>query len=106
LGIPLLEQANNISPTFSDGISTLAGAYYNVGRYKDAWRVIATFKYDDQNTQYLTFATAIAKANLSEEKSKLNVEQQQRISEMLANDTLIKKKLKDTYCKPISYFYE
>ena len=105
LGIPLLEQANAISPTFSDGISTLAGAYYNVGRYKDAWRVIATFKYDDQNTQYLTFATAIAKANLSEEKSKLNVEQQQRINKLLSDDNLIKQKLKSSYRQPISFFY-
>lgn len=106
LGIPLLEQANVISPTFSDGISTLAGAYYNVGRYKDAWRMIATFKYDEQNLQYITFAIAIAKAYLNEEKSKLNVEEQQRVSELLTNDTLIKEKLKDAYEKPISYFYE
>jgi O-antigen ligase len=106
LGLPLLEQANVISPTFSDGISTLAGAYYNVGRYSDAWRVIATFKYDEGNIQYITFATAIAKGCLNEEKSKLNDKQKQRITELIANDTLIKKKLKDAYGKPISYFYE
>ncbi|MFN3445204.1 MAG: O-antigen ligase family protein [Bacteroidia bacterium] len=106
LGLPLLEQANIISPTFSDGISTLAGAYYNVGRYKDAWRVIATFKYDEQNLQYITFATAIAKAYLNEEKSKLGMEQQQRINALLLNDELIKQRLKGAYNKPINYFYE
>jgi O-antigen ligase len=105
-GLPLLEQANTISPTFSDGISTLAGAYYNVGRYKDAWKVIATFKYDEQNLQYITFATAIAKANLNEEKSKLNATQQQRVNELLQNDELIKQKLKGAYNKPMSYFYQ
>lgn len=106
LGLPLLEQANIISPTFSDGISTLAGAYYNVGRYKDAWRVIATFKYDEQNLQYIIFATAIAKAYLNEEKGKLGMEQQQRINALLLNDELIKQKLKGAYNKPINYFYE
>jgi O-antigen ligase len=106
LGLPLLEQANVISPTFSDGISTLAGAYYNAGRYKDAWRVIATFKFDEQNLQYITFATAIAKAYLNEEKNKLGMEQQQRINTLLLNDELIKQKLKGAYNKPINYFYE
>ena len=52
--------------------------------------MIATFKYDEQNLQYITFAIAIAKAYLNEEKSKLNVEEQQRVSELLTNDTLIK----------------
>lgn len=105
-GLQLLEQAHAISPNFSDGISTLAGAYYNVGRYKDAWRVIATFRYDEENIQYITFATAIAKACLNEAKSKLDVVQQQSVSELLINDELIKQKLKDAYLKPISYFYE
>lgn len=64
--LPLLEQAHQISPTFSDGISTLAGAYYNVRKYDDAWRVISKFKYDDSNWQFKLFATAIIKAKLEE----------------------------------------
>jgi O-antigen ligase len=105
-GLPLLEQAHLISPTFSDGISTLAGAYYNVGRYKDAWRLISMFKYDEQNIQYITFANAIVKAYLNEVKNKLNATQQQRINELIQHDELIKQKLKGAYNKPINYFYQ
>jgi hypothetical protein len=56
--------------------------------------------------QYITFATAIAKANLNEEKSKLNATQQQFVNELLQNDELIKQKLKGAYRKPMSYFYQ
>jgi O-antigen ligase len=105
--LPLLEQAVAISPTFSDGISTLAGAYYNCKRYEDAWRVIATFTYDETNYQYIHFATEIIKANLrvlqtNERDDGRKIE----IEKLLLNDELIKEKLKGAKNKPITYFLE
>ncbi len=97
LGLPLLIQANKISPTFSDGISTLAGAYYNVKRYGDAWATIATFKYDANNPQYIKFATAIVKANLREILLKSNQPlYQQKIQTVINNEALIQQHLSNS----------
>jgi tetratricopeptide (TPR) repeat protein len=59
--IELLEQANHLSPTFSDGIINLSGAYFNAGRYDDAYKTIMTFRYDEQNERFKQFALAIIK---------------------------------------------
>ncbi len=105
--IPLLEQAVAISPTFSDGISTLAGAYYNCKRYADAWHMISTFKYDENNVQYIFFATAIVKANLKELLShELDDDKKKQIEALLLSDDMIKEKLKGAKDKPITYFLE
>ncbi|MBP9186582.1 MAG: O-antigen ligase family protein [Bacteroidia bacterium] len=97
LGLPLLIQANKISPTFSDGISTLAGAYYNVKRYGDAWATIATFKFDANNPQYIKFATAIVKANLREILLKSDQPlYQQKIQSVINNEVLIQQHLSNS----------
>lgn len=64
--IELLEQANRLSPTFSDGIINLSGAYFNAGRYDDAYKTITTFRYDEQNERFKTFALVIIKEKLEE----------------------------------------
>ncbi|MES2689459.1 MAG: O-antigen ligase family protein [Bacteroidota bacterium] len=95
--LPLLEQAHAISPTFSDGISTLAGAYYNTQRYDDAWRVISKFKYDDSNWQFKLFATAIIKAKLEQwltvEKDEVK---KRRIRSLLSDDKLLMNAYKES----------
>ncbi|MES2781020.1 MAG: O-antigen ligase family protein [Bacteroidota bacterium] len=62
--IELLEESHRLSPTFSDGIINLSGAYFNAGRYDDAYRTITQFKYDEQNDRFKTFALAIIKVKL------------------------------------------
>lgn len=64
--IELLEQAHRLSPTFSDGIINLSGAYFNAGRYDDAYKIITTFRYDDQNERFKQFALAIIKTKFEE----------------------------------------
>lgn len=103
--LPLLEQAHQISPTFSDGISTLAGAYYNIAKYNDAWRVISKFKYDDSNLQFKLFATAIIKAKLEQlitsEKNELK---KRKIRALLEDDSLLMKAYKETQETNKEYF--
>lgn len=64
--IELLEEAHRISPTFSDGIINLSGAYFNAGRYEDAYKTITEFKYDEYNDRFKTFAKAIIKVKLED----------------------------------------
>ena len=64
--IELLEESHRLSPTFSDGIINLSGAYFNAGRYEDAYRLITTFGYDDRNDRFKTFATAIIRMKLED----------------------------------------
>ena len=62
--IELLETAHQISPTFSDGIINLSGAYYNAGRFDDAYATITQFKYDEQNERFKVFVLAIVKKKI------------------------------------------
>lgn len=62
--IELLETANTISPTFSDGIINLSGAYFNAGRYDDAYAKITTIGYDDNNPRLKTFVLTIVKKKI------------------------------------------
>lgn len=62
--IELLETANKISPSFSDGIINLSGAYFNAGRYNDAFNKITTIGYDDNNPRLKTFVLAIVKKKI------------------------------------------
>jgi O-antigen ligase len=64
--IELLSEAHRISPTFSDGIINLSGAYFNAGRYDDAYKTITQFKYDEYNDRFKTFALAIIKVRLED----------------------------------------
>lgn len=64
--IELLEVAHQISPTFSDGIINLSGAYYNAGRYDDAFATITQFKYDEQNERFKVFVLAIVKKKIEQ----------------------------------------
>lgn len=64
--IELLEESHRLSPTFSDGIINLSGAYFNAGRYEDAYNMIMKFRYDDGNERFKTFALAIIKVKLED----------------------------------------
>lgn len=64
--IELLEESHRLSPTFSDGIINLSGAYFNAGRYEDAYNIIMKFRYDDRNERFKTFALAIIKVKLED----------------------------------------
>lgn len=64
--IELLEETHRISPTFSDGIINLSGAYFNAHRYDDAYKTITQFKYDEQNDRFKTFALAIIKVRFED----------------------------------------
>jgi tetratricopeptide (TPR) repeat protein len=64
--IELLEESHRLSPTFSDGIINLSGAYFNAGRYEDAYNIITKFRYDDNNARFKTFALAIIKVKLED----------------------------------------
>lgn len=64
--IELLEESHRLSPTFSDGIINLSGAYFNAGRYEDAYNMIVKFRYDDRNDRFKTFALAIIKMKLED----------------------------------------
>ncbi|MES2559073.1 MAG: O-antigen ligase family protein [Bacteroidota bacterium] len=68
--IELLEESHRLSPTFSDGIINLSGAYFNAGRYDDAYNTITKFRYDEQNERFKTFALAIIKVKLDDIISK------------------------------------
>jgi O-antigen ligase len=88
--IELLETANRISPAFSDGIINLSGAYFNSGRYEDAYRTINTIGYDDNNPRLKTFVLAIVK-----KKIEIVLNQQPQIAhatflrDLLSNDQSI-----------------
>jgi O-antigen ligase len=62
--IELLEASHRLSPTFSDGIINLSGAYFNAGRYDEAFQTITQFRYDEQNERFKTFALAIIRVKL------------------------------------------
>jgi O-antigen ligase len=62
--IQYLEEACRISPTFSDGIINLSGAYFNAGRFEEAYATIVTIGYDENNPRLKTFALAIIRNKL------------------------------------------
>lgn len=64
--IELLEQSHRLSPTFSDGIINLSGAYFNAGRLDDAYNTITKFRYDEQNERFKQFALAIIKVKFED----------------------------------------
>jgi O-antigen ligase/Tfp pilus assembly protein PilF len=53
--IELFETMHRISPKFSDGIINLSGAYYNAGRFDDAYRMMSTFPWDPDNPRSHSF---------------------------------------------------
>jgi tetratricopeptide (TPR) repeat protein len=88
--IELLEEAHRISPTFSDGIINLSGAYFNTGRYDDAYRMILRFKYDEYNDRFKTFALAIIKVKLEDEiASGKDPVQNEKMTKLIRNDQQI-----------------
>jgi O-antigen ligase len=94
--IELLEEAHRISPTFSDGIINLSGAYFNAGRYDDAYNMIKTFRYDEYNDRFKTFALAIIKVKLEDEiAAEKNKTSAQYLAKLIVDDDAILKNYRE-----------
>ena len=95
--IKLFEEMFRISPKFSAGLVNLSGAYYNSGRFEDAYQTISKFKYDELNPQSQDFMKAILakKMELMLQKNIYTDEERKKINECLASDELILKTMKE-----------
>ena len=95
--IKYFEEMFRISPKFSAGLVNLSGAYYNAGKFEEAYQTISKFNYDELNPQSQDFMKAILakKMELMLQKNKYSVEERKRITDCMASDELILKTMKE-----------
>jgi len=96
--IKMFEEMYRISPKFSAGLINLSGAYFNAGRYEDAYKMISTFKWDDQNPRSQEFMIVIIakKLELLLKEKKYSEEERNRITTCMNSDSLILKTMKES----------
>lgn len=96
--IKMFEEMHRISPTFSDGIINLSGAYFNAGKFEDAYKTIITFKWDDNSPKSHEFMKVILakKMELMLQRNKYTPEVAKKITACIASDECILSAVKES----------
>lgn len=103
--LKLFEEMYRISPMFSAGLINMSGAYFNAGRYDDAYKVISTFKWDDSNPRSQEFMTVILakKLEIMLAGNKYTDVQRKKLTGCLNSDTCILQTMKACLRKKIPF---
>jgi hypothetical protein len=103
--IALFREMEKISPLFSDGIINLSGAYFNAGRFEEAYVTMNRFKWDEQHPRSHEFMVAIfgKKLELLMQEKRYTEKQKQRMAACNADDACILRSIKESQQQKVPF---